>query len=271
MALPDVGFTNNLGTVTFKRCTLGVTDSWEWAGRGVKHVKSISVSGTVKQGGDGEKLDGILTQRGVAGKQAGDTGTLTLPWTTLTNVKLVGLRWGEGTWIDFVPVECTFVDETPYNNRYTFTLFGQTLYNPSVRVPVPTRPIIDEYPQQKLFPPGAFSPTDPRSGVYRTRAGERNMDVSLSGTIKVVDVALPTNFLQHLQMRSGFPMAISGPAMPGGHPQPFSLGDAVPELRDDLNLAHCIVVGGQVMWYVEQQQARVDLQLLAPPQKLGRS
>jgi hypothetical protein len=269
MALPDVSFTNNLGTITFKRCIIGVTDSWEWAGRGVKHVKSISISGQVKQGGTDEKLDGILTQRGTPAKNVGDTGTLTLPWTTINHVKLAGIEWSESKWTDFTPVDCQFIDDTPYNNRYTWTLFGQTLFNPRITIPVASRPLLDDYPQMRWA--AGFIAGDPRSGCFTLRGNEKNMDFSVSGTIRVTDVALPTNLLNTLQMRVGQQTVLRGTLNAGGYPVPFNLGEAIPELRDDLNLAHCIVIGGQLQWYVEQQQASINLSLLAPPQKLVRT
>ncbi len=268
--LPDVTFTNNLGSITFKRCLVGVTDSWEWAGRGVRHVKSVTISAHVQRNGTGEKLDGILTSRTEDGRKAGGLGVLTLPWTSLSNMKVVSLDWQEGTWIDYVPVTATFVDDTPYNNRYTFTLLGYTLYNPRITLPIPSQPIIDEFPQMP-WTRSTARPYGPRAGTFRTRASERNMDVVVSGTIRTPDGQLPENLVQNLTMRAGWNNPLVNPGMAGGYPQPFNLGDAIPEVKDDLNLAHCIVTGGQIAWFVERDQARIDLQVLCPPQKPERT
>jgi hypothetical protein len=272
MSLPDVSFTNNLGTITFKRCLLGVTDSWAYDGRAVKRVKTVSVDGHIMRGGAGEDLEGVLTDPRLTARHYGEAGTLTLPWTTISNVRINGLDIPTGQWIDFVPVTATFTDDAPLDNVYFWTFFGVELYGPRLSLPLSIRPLLDEYPQMPLVPVGGWNPINPRAGAFRIRGGTKNMALGLTGSIRTPGAKLPTGLLTTLSQRCGF--GATGTPPPGiyaGFPQPFNLGDAIPQIKDDMNLAHVIVGGGQLRWDVEMEMAEVSLQLLCPPQIPGRA
>jgi hypothetical protein len=265
MSLPNVSFTNNLGTIQFVRCLLGITDSWEYNGRVARHVKSISVQGHVLQGGIGEQFTGIITNRSVVGQRYGDIGTLTLPWTTLTNIRLTDLSFPDNVWLDYVPVEATFADDYPDGNQYTITLFGFTVYNPRIQLPIPDRQLRDEYPLQPLlYTVPAVG--NPRYGVFRTRAGQKNMEITITGSIRITDVKLPPYLIDKLTQRANTTISTMNALIPTGYPNTFNLGDAIPEIRNDLNYAHCMVIGSQIQWNVEQQMAMITVQMLCPPQ-----
>jgi hypothetical protein len=270
MSLPDVSFTNNLGTLTFARCLIGVTDNWEFDGRVARHVKSISIDGHIERNGVGEGFQELLTDRTTFGKRYGGLGTLTLPWTNLSNIRFQDLGFPTNTWIDFVPVQATFADEWPDFNSYTLSFFGLTIYNPRLVFPIPMRGLRDEYALMPQKYGVGFQLNDPRVGVFRNRSGQRNMDITLSGTIQVNDNILPANLQAILTQRvnMGLPNTFTY-ILPTGYPCPFNLGDAIPELTKDMNLAQVFVVGSQVVWHIEEQTAQVTIQMMCPPQVIG--
>ena len=136
--LPDITFTNNLGSISFQRCLVGVIDNWVWNGSAVKHSKQVHISGHVQQqiGGTSEGLENALTTNG---GNRGQMGSLLLPWTTLTNVKLMEISYPTDVWIEIVPVTATFQDDRPDNNIYTIHFFGYELHNPRISMPIPFR------------------------------------------------------------------------------------------------------------------------------------
>lgn len=266
---PDVSFTNNLGSITFKRCLIAVTDSWQYSGRGSRHVKSISIDGHVKREEAGEKFHEILTRPWELNKHRGETGSLTLPWTTLQDIQIVDLSVGAGVWGEYIPFTATFADDRPENNRYTISFFGLTLFNPRISLPVAVRPVVDDMPRMPWM--YSWNPMHPRTGVMRRRGGARNMEVSITGTIRASNGNLPDGLFSTLIRRAGIDFIPTGFNVPAGWPAPFNLGDAIPEIKDDTNLAHCIVVGGQVQWAVERNVAQVALNIMCPPQVPDRT
>lgn len=274
MSLPNVTFTNNLGTLSFQRCLLSVTDSWEYNGRVVRHVKSIGVDGYIQQGGVGEGYQGIITNTGKDGARFGDQGSLQLPWTTLNSIRLVDFDLPPGPWINMTPVRATFADDFPDLNSYTITFFGLTVYNPRITLPIAIRGLHDDYPQMRMTN-GQFLFGDPLNGVFRNRSSQKNMELVLSGSVRVIDNQLPTNLMQTLIQRTNMSPPAPGPVvfnqLPTGYPRVFNLGDAIPEIARDMNLAHVFITGASFTWHVEEQMFDLNVQLMCPPQIITRS
>lgn len=275
MSLPDVQFQNNIGSIFFKHCLIGVTDGWEMNGRVIKHVKSISIDGHILRGKSAEGIEGLITSTSTQGKRYGSDGTLTLPWTVLSNVRMTDMSIPVSNYIDWVPVQAVFADDFPDSNLYTMSFFGFTLYNPRLSVPLPNRGLRDDYPHMPWSDLG-FLPNDPRNGVFRNRAGAKNMDISLTGTMRIDDAKFPPALLSTLTQRNGLTinngtiLQIQNFTLPAGVPRTFNLGDAIPEITKDMNLAHVFVTRSTLIWRVEEQTAQVSIGMMCPPQLTGQ-
>ena len=57
MALDDISFTNNLGTITFKRAMMDISDDWQWNGRNPVHRKRVSLEARITRDA-AEEVDG---------------------------------------------------------------------------------------------------------------------------------------------------------------------------------------------------------------------
>lgn len=268
MALPDVSFTNNLGTVAFKRCLIGLFDSWEWDGRSVNRTKSISIDGHLRRGDfvhDPEGWEGVLT----AGGAAGQTGSLTLPWTVLEEVRIDSISTPVGEWIDYTPFSAQFTDREPSRNRYTLNFFDLELHNPRLSLPLASRRVHDEYGQ---FPADLSSllGNDIRPEALRYRSGFRTMRLTLEGSIILNSPALPDGLLEQLAMQTGSSITFQGlPSsdLPVGYPQPFTLQQACPQLGADVDFGGLILESTTVDWAVEQDVARLSFAMHAQPQR----
>jgi hypothetical protein len=262
----DVTFTNNLGSVTFKRFLLSVEDAFEWdlGSRRVARRKQITVEGYYSRDVS-ERTDGVLTPDQT---HSGSLGSLLLPWTTLNNVKCVSIEVPDNQWIDFAPVTAVFVDENPLGRPYTFTWFGYTFQNPRISVNIPTRECRDEYPQM-LIQDSFYDLTDFGGGVMRTKTAPGLMEISLSGTIFIEGSQLPTDLIPTLiQRANAYPSLGLTNTVPSGYPRPFAMSDACPEMANKLPLVNIIVAGGRIAWDVENGDLTVNLTLLAQPQQL---
>jgi hypothetical protein len=266
MALPDISWTNNLGTISFRRALLSVADAWQWAGRGVVTTKQIQVDGHVKQDFITPEGNEAVLNGPVLDKMRGTRGTLVLPWASIPNVKLTGLDYPVGVWLDYQPVSATFADDHPAGAAYTLTYFGLPLLNPRIGQPIPARPLRDEYLQMPRQPIGQVFLPSSAAGVMRTKGGHKLMAISITGAISVPNGVLPTNLIETLIHRASMTPDSLDPNVPAGYPAPFNLGDAIPELASDLNFANCIVAESRFSWKVEQNVVQVSLSLLSQPQ-----
>lgn len=265
MAMPDVSFTNNLGTLTFKRCLLDVADEWQWDGRRVVHRKRVGVEAFIKRD-ESERIEGVCTT-GTA--QYGRRGTLTLPWTVLKDVRLEGVDVPPNQWTELLPVSASFVDDLPSNNLYTLHFFGLELHNPRLAIPIPVKATTDNYLQNPFDPKGAVDASNPWYGPIRYRAGFSMMAISLSGTMLLPGGELPQDLVEKLQQRVGVGSTGNGGDLPDGYPNVFSLGEAIPELKSSLSMTNVFVARAQVNWSVSRQSARVMVTMAAQPQAWG--
>ena len=266
MALPDISFTNNVGTVAFKRAMIDVSDDWQWDGRAVTHRKRISVDAWITRDAS-EQLEGVVT-RFDGSPATGAMGDLTLPWTVLHKIKLESLEQSTGTWQEYCHVQATFLDDLPQNNLYMVHLFGLELHNPRLSLPIPAKPTYDAYAQIISNNSGSVNPHNPFYGPIRFRMGYGMMQIGISGSLLFQDGLLPPDLLGILQQRQGVTTDTSFDlaSLPDGYPIVFKLGEAIPELANDLAMSVCFVSGGRVQWDVEKQVARIQLQLLTQPQ-----
>lgn len=269
MALPNVSFHNNLGTISFERCLVGVSDNWQWNGSSVVHVKTIEIEGFL--GRHENTFEDILT---VNGESAGEPGTLTLPWTSLERVKIQSIDMPEGNWIDFQPVNAVFVDDRPAENVYTIHFFDLELHNPRVSFGVTSRKIGDYQLQMPMFYGGGIDQFDVRYGSVRTWEPHSMMDIGISGSIILDDGVLPPDLIAKMAMRLGTINMANGSQMPNydllpvGYPSVFPLSLAVPELDGSVDVYRCFVSGGRAVWDVEQAVIHLDINLRSQPQTL---
>lgn len=269
MALSDVKFENNLGSVVLKRCLISVSDQWEWNGRAVRKVKTITVEGHLKQDDASPELyDTLLTDPRQPGRGKGGLGTLTVPWTTLSNVAISSIDQPEGVWLDYHPISVTFIDEYPDANLYTVTWRGVTLHSPRISVDFPSAQLRDEYMQMPLQTGVLFNKFQIGATVMRTKSFPGLMGVQLSGYFFVAGGTLPDGWEQTFTMRAGMSQDTITGLVPAGYPLPFNLGEAVPELAHCLPLANVILASSRLNWDVEQGAVQVQLDMLCQPQRL---
>jgi len=166
MSGPTVKFENNLGTIEFQRCLIGIGDAWKWDGGRAVHSKTIEVDGHLSQADEG--IEGCLSRRG-SGQYHGEPGTLTLPWTIMEGIKLQEISDGDGVWVDMVPLRASFLDDNPDDHLYTLHFFDLELHNPRLKVGLPSRAIQDDPLQMPLMHGLLIDPTNARYGAMRTR------------------------------------------------------------------------------------------------------
>jgi len=271
LSLPDVSFTNNLGTVTFKRCLLEIGDSWQWNGRAVVHGKRIGIQGMITRD-VAERISGTITDPKTDGRSTGYRGVLTLPWTTLSNIRLESLEQSEGGWQSMAPTSAVFVDDLPSNNIYLFTFFGLPLYKPKLSLPIPAKRTTDTYTQMPFAPQGDVAADNPFYGPIRFRTGYEVMDITLSGKLRVPTGLLPTDIIGTLQQRTGVTVSNNSLAdLPEGYPVVFRLGDAIPELMGKLAISSVFVRRAQIQWDVEKLLADITIQMTTQPQPWGEA
>jgi hypothetical protein len=267
MALPDIKFENNVGAINFKRAMLGISDDWQWDGRSVLRSKRVSVEATVLRD-PSEGLEGIVTAfNGSAGH--GLRGTLTLPWTTMDNIKLESLEMAEGAWEQSVRVTAEFLDDLPQNHIYTMTFLGYTLHNPRLRLPVPAKKAVDQFAPTPLTQVGAISPGNPYYGAVRFRQGYGLMEIIFGGTLLLEDGKFPEGLLAKLAMRKGVSVDVEDldiGGLPNGFPIVFRLHEAIPELEGNAEITDCVVQSARATWNVEKQSVGIEVSMLAQPQ-----
>ena len=271
MALPDVSFTNNVGTVTFLRSLIDVTDDWTWDGQTVTHRKHVTVDAQVTRA-NAEALEGVVT-RFDGSEPVGQRGTLTVPWTTLSNMKLESIDQVPGGWQNMCQVSASFVDDVPNNNLYKIHLLGFELENPRLTLPVPAKPTFDYYAQILTNAPGPVAASNPFFGPIRFRMGYGMMTISVGGSLQLPNGKLPDGIVEILQQRVGVgdSLAIDIANLPNGYPYVFPLGEAIPEISNDLAMTGVFVTGGRVIWDIERQVAKIQLSMMTQPQAWGET
>jgi hypothetical protein len=263
MALPDISFSNNLGSISWKRAMLEVSDEWRWDGRNAVRRKRIGVRAYISKSPD-EALHAVLTDP--TATATGRKGTLTLPWGVLSNIRIESIEFPTSAWnAVYVPVTAEFSDDHPDGNTYTLHFFGLELHNPKLAINVPTRQVADYYVQTPDVPLGDVDHTNPWYGAIRYKQGFGMMSVRLSGTVLCPEGTLPTDLVETLQQRNGVG-GVSGGNLPDGFPRTFNLSEAVPEFEGQLEVNGCFVVSSRAIWNVERQAVRVELVIGAQPQ-----
>jgi hypothetical protein len=269
MALPDVRFSNNLGTIVFKRAMVDIADQFTSDGRSVVRTKRVTLEAQVARS-VAERLDSVTSKAA-----PGLPGTLTLPWGNLTNVKIESIEADVGAWQELCPVTASFVDDRPQNNIYSLMVMGYELHNPRLSMPVAAKRTYDYYLQIPVQQQGAIVPSNPHYGPIRFRTGYGMMEINLSGSLILADGKLPAGLRERLCQRIGVdPPEMDGyveianldTSLPPGYPKVFRLKDAVPQVEGQLSTTCVFVAGGKVVWDVEKLTARISLTLFAQPQ-----
>jgi hypothetical protein len=269
MSLPDVSFTNNLGTLTFKRCLLAFAERWEWNGRTANRTRQIEVDATLlEETAAEERIDGVLTNQTIAGQGRGTVGTLVLPWVTMTNIKLTALSIPDGAHVGMQKVTASFVDDLPDQNSYTVHFFDIELHNPRISVQLPNGEMRDEYTQMEFNEGLAWDASSYGAAVMRTKSAPGMLQLSLTGTTFFTDGLPPTGWLSKLVQRANMDSFVITNVVPAGWPRPFRMVEASPELGVGLPLVGLIITGGRVVWNVEEGTAEISIEMICQPQRL---
>jgi len=291
--LPDVSFTNNLGSVSFKRCLVGFTDQWGWDGAMVNFAKTITIKGVMNQDAmSPEGAEGILSSVEILGggsnsESRGLPGDLVLPWTTLHNVIPSRIVTPDGIWVDEIEVDAQFTDHHPADNLYTLHFFDLILHNPRIQIPTPGRQINDIFVQMPQLSTNTLMPSDLLYGPVRVRPHYEMMALSLSGTILLKevpglqsgavvsaatlgeeDVDLRLAFLREvLSQRASTSVVTATSGMRPGYPRVFDMQDCTPEIGTQVPVRKMFVANSRMVWRVEDGSAIVTINLLAQPQR----
>ena len=261
--MATVTFSNNLGEIYFEQCLISIGDTWQWNGSTAVRTKAIEVRGHLARKDDG--MEAILT-RSHEDIVHGETGTLTLPWTVLPDIKLGSLEMGDATWSDYIPISATFSDPNPDDHIYVLTFFGFDLHNPRLMLPLPSKNIYDDYLQMGQVT-GAIPDTDLRYGALRSRGQYRMLDISLSGAIPIEGPSLPDGLLSTLTQRVGYGDVVNN-ELPAGYPNIFRLSEAIPQIPDHMNLNGVYIARSRLSWQVENGIAQIDVNMRCQPQRI---
>lgn len=244
MSLSNLSFTNSSGTLTLSRVMYTVSHNYIWRGDGEgTETISISANGWFKCDADTSLND--------VESNFGHSGTLTLPHTTLTNMKLTSITYADGTWAPWGRVNVLFETEMEdYDGSGSITWWGYTLYSPSLSI----SPSVIKKSEEALH--GI-------SGWLRQQMGHKNFTMNLTGIYRLTSDEIPDAFLQTMEKKD------TGGVAPSGYPLSFNLVDAIPEANGNLEIEECIVTRGTVEWHVEQRFASVTIEMVAPPQTIG--
>jgi len=283
MSLPDVVFTNNLGTVTFPRCLIGINDEWVWNGASVKRVKSISLSGHMNRQADVADREAFdrLESTGLKGQR----GSLQVPWGVLTNVAIEDADVPQGIWDYGVPYTVNFTDDNPDDNLYTIRYFGLKLHTPKVSLPLYDRKISDDHTQIPFQSGDAIDWDDLRMLTLRRRNNVGSSSLTIEGTVlldespgldtdghvvaaSVASLAQRISYISDvLSMRSGTSDVTAGLGPSPGMPAVFDFATACPEVGPSgVDVRDAIVRSSRGQWDVENNTVRVQAQIVCQPQ-----
>lgn len=258
-----VTFTNNLGSLSFEYATIGVDDRWTHNGRSRTHVKAISVE--ARLAAEPFDLQNVLPDIG----PLGEPGSLILPWTTLSGIKLISLASGDGTWIDSVPVRAEFIDDHPDDQFYTMHFFGLELHAPRLEFSPAARRWGDQFVQMPWVSGGWLDTDELRNGPIRSVRTEEMLTIRLAGTIRLEDYRLPADLVDHLAQRHGTAATLGQTnPLPAGYPRVFRLEEAIPELVGGLEAASVFVAESSASWDVGDGMVNVQINMLCPPQRI---
>lgn len=244
MALNDMTFTNSVGSFTLSRVMYSLSHSYQWDGTGpAKLVVRIDITGRLKT--TESNLEDICGENG-------DSGVLQLPHETYSSMNVVSLSHEDGTWSKWGTVSVSFSDENASERleKYSLTWYGFTLYNPRVSV----TPSVIKRSTTKIH--GI-------EGWQTQQLGHSTFTVSLSGTLPVPGVVMPSGFMDTLEKHYG-----NSDPYPSGYPLVFDLIDAVPESTGNFEIEKLIVTDAQASWNFEQHFADVTINMIAPPQEI---
>jgi len=252
MALSNVSFTNNLGTITLTRVMYSLAHNYQWnsSGQG-KNTVVIDVNGSLKAG---EALLNSLHHRINAGENTpGEPGILTLPNAVYNNIKITNISYEGGTWSQWGRVNISFEDENEgEDNDFTFTLIygsnSYTLYNPSVTITPSTIKRAEQ----------AIHNVD---GWFRQQLGHDIFKVSVSGSVRTDPCSLPDGLIEALEQKSS-EYGLEN------YPKVADLKDFIPEAEDKLDIKKVLMTSGKIVWHYEDNNADVSMEFLAPPQEI---
>lgn len=268
MATESAKFHNNLGTLTMTHCLVEVADEWSWTSGIVSRRRRVRVSGYVNRD-DAHQFNLFDTFSNSPGPQQsiGLPGTLTLPWTTISNIKIDTIDLPGETWIEWSPVSIEFTDDDPDSNQYEVDFFGLKLQNPRFNVSLPYRAIRDETVQMPILPGVTINPVNAAYGPIRSRQTHDNMRCVLTG-VHMVD-QIDVDFITQTLARRGGTSLVAPNGLPAGWPSLFDVASFSSQIAAKLPLVHLWVTGSQFAWQVEKGQANVVVQMECPPQLLS--
>ena len=242
MALSNMFFTNNLGTIELTRIMYSLNHRYRWKDDGsVKSSVDITVKGTMKTTEDEISV--------IHGK--GDRGTLTLPNGTYGNIKLTNVTYENGIWAPWGTVTLNFSDDGEEENKFTITFvsegFEYKIYNPTISV----------MPSKIRRSDKAIRGID---GWVRHQMGHDLLYIHVSGSIKTEKCELPEGLLEALSPED------ADNILGVGAPRVCRLSDYFPEAKGELDINQVMITDAKIIWRFEDGVADLDISLLAPPQ-----
>jgi len=245
MALPDVSFTNNLGTISFKRPHFEISDELDVSADGPSvarnRTKSIRVWGAIKK--DNNEMLNAISSEGTT--SYGEPGTLTLPHAVLTGIKLQEISYEQGIWAEWGQASASFVDEEINDAEYSLTWFGHTLRDAQIDV----NPGVIRLGEKTVHN---------YNGFFRQQLGHNMVAINVQGMVFTNEDSLPAG-LENSMTRIT--------SSPSGYPELFDMLDAIPE-ASGTPYKECLITGASINWEVEKRLANVSIDIIAQPQEL---
>lgn len=243
--LPDMSFTNNLGTIGLTRITYSLNHSLIWnGGSGARSSIEISITGNVKK----SETDFFSILGSPSSK--GGRGTLVLPNKTYSNMRISNISFEGGIWVPWGIVTINFTDETEDGaNKNIVTITDGTnsflVYEPKLSLKPSTITLSEKTIHMY-------------DGYFRQILGHDMFKISFNGVILLTSDSIPDTLFSVLEQKSS-----------NGLPKVGELKDFIPESESNLNPNGVIITDSNISWRVEKRSATISINFMAPPQNIG--
>ena len=250
----NLSFTNNLGTISLSRVMYSISHTYSWDGENpAKPGVEISVTGSLR--------NSEASLNDVAGAN-GLPGTLVLPHIVLPKMRIRELTYAEGIWAPWGIVTITFNDTDDSKISDTMIEFKSgdsnvSIYNPTI-----------------IFSPSTIKRGEHSiygmNGWVRQQLGHDIIRISISGEITTEPCTFPADFLSILEQKPAKEPGMSGEEYESisNYPRIADLSAFIPSAKDNYDLKKVMIVDGKLTWHYEDNVADVDIDMIAPPQKM---
>lgn len=252
MALSDLIFTNNLGSISLSRVMYSIDHKYTWDGENPAKP-SISISATGYMKNTEAEMNRVHGTNGLA-------GLLVLPHSTLENMKIRNLTYGNGIWAPWGQVKIDFDNKDETKKTETLIQFKSLtdtvpIYNPTI-----------------TFSPSIIRRGDNMvhgiNGWLRQQLGHDMISISISGDVLTDPCTKPDKVLSILEQKITSDDGFADWDSMKNYPRVASLSKFIPSAKDNFDLAHVMITEGRLMWHYEENVADIEIQMVAPPQKI---